>query len=66
MRNSQGNVQMHGTAVLWVRKDNKAELIGGGQVAIGGHVMKHTARNNVIAGFAAEADPPSVIPSANR
>ncbi len=50
---------MHGTTVLCVRKDNKAVLIADGQVTMGDHVMKHTARktrrlynDKVIAGFA--------------
>src|SRR6202142_1168239 len=59
MRNSQGSAQMHGTTVLCVRKDNKAVLIADGQVTMGDHVMKHTARktrrlynDKVVAGFA--------------
>src|SRR5271167_1786624 len=59
MRNSQGSALMHGTTVLCVRKDNKAVLIADGQVTMGDHVMKHTARktrrlynDKVIAGFA--------------
>ena len=50
---------MHGTTVLCVRKDNKVVLIADGQVTMGDHVMKHTARktrrlynDKVIAGFA--------------
>ena len=50
---------MHGTTVLCVRKENKAVLIADGQVTMGDHVMKHTARktrrlynDKVIAGFA--------------
>ena len=50
---------MHGTTVLCVRKDNKVVLVADGQVTIGDHVMKHTARktrrlfnDKVIAGFA--------------
>jgi ATP-dependent HslUV protease, peptidase subunit HslV len=50
---------MHGTTVLCVRKDNKVVLIADGQVTIGDHVMKHTARktrrlynDKVVAGFA--------------
>jgi ATP-dependent HslUV protease subunit HslV len=35
---------MHGTTVLCVRKDNKVVLIADGQVTMGDHVMKHTAR----------------------
>ncbi len=50
---------MHGTTVLCVRKDNKVVLIADGQVTLGDHVMKHTARktrrlfsDKVLAGFA--------------
>lgn len=50
---------MHGTTVLCVRKDNKVVLIADGQVTMGDHVMKHTARktrrlysDKVVAGFA--------------
>ncbi|MGH9741773.1 MAG: ATP-dependent protease subunit HslV, partial [Candidatus Acidiferrum sp.] len=59
MHNSQGSAPMHGTTVLCVRKENKAVLIADGQVTMGDHVMKHTARktrrlynDKVIAGFA--------------
>jgi ATP-dependent HslUV protease, peptidase subunit HslV len=51
--------QMYGTTVLCVRKDNKVVMIADGQVTIGDHVMKHTARktrrlfnDKVLAGFA--------------
>ena len=51
---------MHGTTVLFVRKENKAVLIADGQVTMGDHVMKHSARktrrlynDKVIAGFLA-------------
>src|SRR5215475_7221083 len=51
--------QMHGTTVLCVRKDNKVVLIADGQVTMGDHVLKHTARktrrlynDKVVAGFA--------------
>jgi ATP-dependent HslUV protease subunit HslV len=50
---------MHGTTVLCVRKDGKVVLLADGQVTMGDHVMKHTARktrrlyqDKVIAGFA--------------
>src|SRR2546429_6152594 len=50
---------IHGTTVLCVRKDAKVVLIADGQVTMGDHVMKHTARktrrlyqDKVIAGFA--------------
>src|SRR6266404_4862506 len=59
MPNRHGGALMHGTTVLCVRKDNKAVLIADGQVTMGDHVMKHTARktrrlfnDKVIAGFA--------------
>src|SRR5438309_4990929 len=59
MPNSRGDAQMHGTTVLCVRKDNKVVLIADGQVTMGDHVMKHTARkrrrlyqDKVISGFA--------------
>ena len=41
---TEKSVQMHGTTVLCVRKDNKVVLIADGQVTMGDHVMKHTAR----------------------
>src|SRR6202158_4486353 len=44
MRNRQESPQMHGTTVLCVRKDSKVVLIADGQVTMGDHVMKHTAR----------------------
>ena len=50
---------IHGTTVLCVRKDAKVVLLADGQVTMGDHVMKHTARktrrlyqDKVIAGFA--------------
>jgi len=56
---SQGSAPLHGTTVLCVRKDNKVVLIADGQVTLGDHVMKHTARktrrlfsDKVLAGFA--------------
>jgi ATP-dependent HslUV protease, peptidase subunit HslV len=59
MENRRESALMHGTTVLLVRKDNKAVLIADGQVTMGDHVMKHTARktrrlynDKVIAGFA--------------
>ncbi|HTP68002.1 MAG TPA: ATP-dependent protease subunit HslV [Dongiaceae bacterium] len=59
MRNSGGSAQTHGTTVLCVRKDNKVVLIADGQVTMGDHVLKHTARktrrlfqDKVLAGFA--------------
>src|SRR5947208_16731833 len=63
MPSSQNSAQrhgaMHGTTVLCVRKDTKVVLIADGQVTMGDHVMKHTARktrrlyqDKVIAGFA--------------
>ncbi len=59
MRNNPGSAPTHGTTVLCVRKDNKVVLVGDGQVTMGDHVMKHTARktrrlynDKVLAGFA--------------
>jgi ATP-dependent HslUV protease subunit HslV len=59
MGTSQGSTQAHGTTVLCVRKDNKVVLIADGQVTVGDHVLKHTARktrrlynDKVVAGFA--------------
>jgi len=59
MPNSQHSAQSHGTTVLCVRKENKVVLIADGQVTIGDHVMKHTARktrrlynDKVVAGVA--------------
>src|SRR6202011_1860348 len=59
MGNATREPLMHGTTVLCVRKDNKAVLIADGQVTMGDHVMKHTARktrrlysDKVVAGFA--------------
>jgi len=59
MHASRRNAYTHGTTVLCVRKDKKVVLIADGQVTMGDHVMKHTARktrrlynDKVIAGFA--------------
>ncbi len=59
MGQATGNAQMHGTTVLCIRKDNKVVLIADGQVTMGDHVLKHTARKTrrlfnekVVAGFA--------------
>ena len=59
MRHAPGGPQTHGTTVLCVRKDNKVVLIADGQVTMGDHVLKHTARktrrmfnDKVLAGFA--------------
>jgi ATP-dependent HslUV protease subunit HslV len=59
MPNSWETAPMHGTTVLCVRRDNKVVLIADGQVTMGDHVMKHTARktrrlfnDKVVAGFA--------------
>ncbi len=53
------NPQWHGTTVICVRKDAKVVLVADGQVTMGDHVMKHTARktrrlynDKIIAGFA--------------
>src|SRR6185437_3921047 len=59
MSNSGNGVPMHGTTVLCVRRDNKVVIAADGQVTMGDHVMKHTARktrrlfnDKVLAGFA--------------
>ena len=59
MQNQQKSAPVHGTTVLCVRKDNKVVLVADGQVTMGDHVMKHTARktrrlyaDKVLAGFA--------------
>src|ERR1700751_6322490 len=51
--------QIHGTTVLWIRKENKVVMIADGQETMGDHVIKHTARktrrlysDKVFAGFA--------------
>jgi ATP-dependent HslUV protease subunit HslV len=56
---SQNSQQMHGTTVLCVRRDNKVVIAGDGQVTLGDHVMKHSAKkirrlyeDKVLAGFA--------------
>ena len=50
---------MHGTTVLCVRRDNTVVIAADGQVTMGDHVMKHTARKTrrlynekILAGFA--------------
>src|SRR5271170_8422604 len=59
MSRSGNSVPMHGTTILCVRRDNKVVMAGDGQVTMGEHVMKRTARktrrlfnDKVIAGFA--------------
>src|SRR5690242_2308677 len=59
MPHSPNSAPMHGTTVLCVRKDGKVVLVADGQVTMGDHVMKHTARktrrlfnDKVLAGFA--------------
>ena len=56
---AQASAALHGTTVLCVRKDNKVVLIADGQVTMGDHVMKHSAKktrrlyqDKVLAGFA--------------
>ena len=56
---SKNSTQMHGTTVLCVRRDNKVVIAADGQITMGEHVMKHTARktrrlfsDKVLAGFA--------------
>src|SRR5258708_6046071 len=50
---------IHGTTVLCVRRENKIVMVADGQVTMGDHVMKHTAKkirrlfdDKVLAGFA--------------
>src|SRR5271169_6657873 len=59
MGHANGDSQMHGTTVLCVRKENKVVLVADGQVTMGDHVMKHTAKKlrrlfegKILAGFA--------------
>ncbi len=56
---TQNSQQMHGTTVLCVRRDSKVVMAGDGQVTLGDHVMKHSAKkirrlyeDKVLAGFA--------------
>jgi len=56
---SKNSTRMHGTTVLCVRRDNKVVIAADGQVTMGEHVMKHTARKTrrlfnekILAGFA--------------
>jgi ATP-dependent HslUV protease, peptidase subunit HslV len=56
---AQSGPSMHGTTVLCVRKENKVVLVADGQVTMGDHIMKQSARKSrrlfndkVIAGFA--------------
>src|SRR5579864_7610228 len=51
--------KIRSTTVLCVRKDNKIVMVGDGQVTVGEHVMKHSAKkirrlfdDKVLAGFA--------------
>jgi ATP-dependent HslUV protease, peptidase subunit HslV len=59
MPTSHKNPPMHGTTVLCVRRDSKVVITADGQVTMGDHVMKHTARKTrrlfnekILAGFA--------------
>src|SRR5262250_155311 len=59
LKSTHTGAEMHGTTVLCVRKDNKVVLIADGQVTMGDHVMKHSAKktrrlyqDKVVAGFA--------------
>jgi ATP-dependent HslUV protease subunit HslV len=59
MGHTSRELQIHGTTVLCVRKENKVVLIADGQVTMGDHVIKHTAKktrrlynDKVVAGFA--------------
>jgi ATP-dependent HslUV protease subunit HslV len=59
MGHASGNSLMHGTTVLCVRKESKVVMVADGQVTMGDHVLKHTAKktrrlysDKVVAGFA--------------
>jgi ATP-dependent HslUV protease, peptidase subunit HslV len=59
MGHTQNGVQMHGTTVLCVRKDNKVVLAADGQITMGDAVMKQGAKktrrlynDKIVAGFA--------------
>jgi len=56
---NRDSARMHGTTVLCVRRESKVVIAADGQVTMGEHVMKHTARktrrlynDKVLAGFA--------------
>ena len=56
---SRKSASIHGTTVLCVRRDSKVVMVADGQVTMGDHVMKHTAKkirrlfdDKVLAGFA--------------
>ena len=58
-RRSENAERVRSTTVLCVRKDNKVVMAGDGQVTVGDHVMKHSAKkirrlfeDKVMAGFA--------------
>jgi ATP-dependent HslUV protease subunit HslV len=58
MPKSRNFPPIHGTTVLCVRRDNKVVVAADGQVTMGEHVMKHTARKTrrlfnekILAGF---------------
>src|SRR5258707_9268032 len=69
MLTRKNSAPIHGTTVLCVRRDNKVVITGDGQLTMGEHVMKHTARktrrlfsDKVLAGFAGiTADTPSLF-----
>src|SRR6202050_5931926 len=57
--NAPSQLAMHAATALYVLRDNKVVLAGDGQVTLGDHVMKHTAKKirrlfegKVLAGFA--------------
>jgi ATP-dependent HslUV protease, peptidase subunit HslV len=59
MHSQKESMRIHGTTVLCVRRDNKVVITADGQVTMGQHVMKHTAKktrrlfnDKVLAGFA--------------
>ncbi|HYS22613.1 MAG TPA: HslU--HslV peptidase proteolytic subunit, partial [Candidatus Eisenbacteria bacterium] len=59
MLTRKNSAPIHATTVLCVRRDNKVLITADGQVTMGEHVMKHTARktrrlfsDKILAGFA--------------
>jgi ATP-dependent HslUV protease subunit HslV len=59
LNNSSNNVSPHATTILCVRKNGEVVIAADGQVSLGNHVMKSTAKklrtlfqNKIIAGFA--------------
>ncbi len=51
MLTRKNSAPIHGTTVLCVRRDNKVVITADGQVTMGEHVMKHTARKDALSLF---------------